>query len=61
MAWTKFAPNGKVKGCWRDHTGKERSKTCATRTEALKYAKKMEVEIDQGVRRDAEAGKLDQR
>jgi hypothetical protein len=61
MAWTMFAPNGKVKGCWRDHTGKERSKTSATRTEALKHAKLMEVEIDQGVRRDADAGKLDQR
>jgi integrase len=58
MAWTRKAPNGKVKGCWRDHTGKERSKTFATKTEALKYARKMEAEIDSGVRRDHDLGKM---
>jgi integrase len=57
MAWTKPAPSGKVKGCWRDHTGKERSKTCATKTEALKYAKRMEMEVEQGIRRNADAGR----
>jgi integrase len=57
MAWTKKAPNGKWKGCWRDHTGQERSKTFATKTEALKYARKMEVEVDSGVRRDHDLGK----
>jgi integrase len=57
MAWTRKAPNDRVKGCWRDHTGKERSKTFATKTEALRYARKMEVEVQSGIRRDAEAGK----
>jgi integrase len=58
MAWTKPASSGRVKGCWRDHTGRERSKTFATKTEALKYARKMEVEIDAGVRRDLDLGKM---
>jgi integrase len=58
MAWTRKAPNGKVKGCWRDHTGKERSRTFATKTEALKYAKKQEVAIDSGIRRDHDLGKM---
>jgi integrase len=57
MAWARKAPNGKWRGCWRDHTGKERAKTFATRTEAKKYAQKMETEVDSGIRRDAEAGK----
>jgi hypothetical protein len=61
MAWTKPASNGKVRGCWRDHTGKERSKTFTTKTETLRYAKKMEVEIDAGVRRDHDLGKMTSR
>lgn len=58
MAWTREAPNGRVKGCWRDHTGKERSRTFATKTAAKKYALKMEAEIDAGIRRDHDLGKM---
>jgi integrase len=57
MPFTRQTPNGRVKACWRDHNGRERSKTFATKTEALRYARKMEVEVEQGIRRDAEAGK----